>query len=352
MPDAALELTWFDQAQAERIASAFSNNHAILMSGAQGIGKSHLARTVCQQLFTQTENKLSDQLYQAGTHPDIHVLTSAFAFADLDGQLQKLSLRYLSREALEKKRLSRQISVDTVRRLVESMNESSALGGLKLALIYPLEHLNINSANAILKFLEEPTDNTVLLLVSHDISRLPATIRSRCMRIDIPLPNEQASFSWLSNRNPELTQQEISTALSLAGKRPLLAQAYISSNQSELVNQIIDDIGGLVSTRSTNVVEVSRRWVKYKQTDFIVVWLGQLFCELIKVKLGKSDSDLINNSKAQSLAQKLPIERLFKAYDYFTSLRKSYDGVVDETLLIEGALINLVNSNDTVSVNV
>jgi hypothetical protein len=58
--------------------------------------------------------------------------------------------------------------------------------------------MNINAANALLKSLEEPSGDTVLLLVSHQPSRLLPTIKSRCVQQACPLPSEAMSLQWLA----------------------------------------------------------------------------------------------------------------------------------------------------------
>src|SRR3546814_7179155 len=68
------------------------------------------------------------------------------------------------------------------------------MGGRKVVLIEPVESMNINAANALLKSLEEPSGDTVLLLVSHQPSRLLATIKSRCVQQACPLLSETMSL--------------------------------------------------------------------------------------------------------------------------------------------------------------
>lgn len=339
------KLPWFTQQDAARLVKAFDNNHAVLLNGLQGIGKSHLALLLARNLFsnsTTAENHLLD----AGTHPDIHVLTSAFAYQYMDSQLKKFCFRYLDREAVEKKRLSRQISINTIRALVESMNEASSSGGNKLAIIYPAEHLNINSANAILKFLEEPTSRTYLILISHDISKLTPTIRSRCMRINIALPDNNDSTDWLTSMYPGKGQSEIVSALELAGYRPLLAAEYLSRDQQSLAVALEHDIAEIAVNRTVNLILIARKWTKYQQTDFILSWLCQFFTSLIKVKLQDAyeHGDMKNSKQLKLISRSFSSASLFDTYDYLKSLNHGYDGIIDEILLIEDVLHTIANN--------
>ncbi|MGK9522580.1 DNA polymerase III subunit delta', partial [Salmonella enterica subsp. enterica] len=78
-------------------------------------------------------------------------------------------------------------------------------------------------ANALLKSLEEPSGDTVLLLVSHQSSRLLPTIRSRCVQQACPLPSEAMSLQWLAHALPECSADERVELLTLAAGSPLAA---------------------------------------------------------------------------------------------------------------------------------
>lgn len=325
-------LPWLSKSFTEKIADSFNNHHAVLLSGAAGIGKSYLASILMHGLFTQA-TQAEKKLLDAGTHPDVHALTSAHAFQSIDSSLKNLCWRYLDQEAMEKKRLSRQIPVNTIRNLIESMNESSSSNCCKLAIICPAEDMNINSANALLKFLEEPTARTYLILVSHDISRLTATIRSRCLRINLGLPDVEISKQWLSSIFPGKSGNEVAAALSLAQDRPLLAREYLRGDQQAMANEIQSDIAGIASGLTCNTVAIARKWIKYKQTDFILQWICQLFAHLIKARMQSTTDDPF-----LAMSRSFTYRSLFDIYDHALSIKQEFDGVVDETLIIEDLL--------------
>ncbi len=335
-------LPWVTQTLVDEIVTAFNNAHAVLLTGPAAIGKSHLTTKVCLQLLKQLSSTQADNLVYAGTHPDLHVLTSAYSYHQLDQCLQNSAMRYLDSELLEKKRLSRQISVDSIRSLVVSMSESAALAGNKVAVICPAESMNRNAANALLKFLEEPTDQTLIILVSHDISRLPATIRSRCMKIDIVPPTSLASVEWLMQQHADKNEDQVIDALHLASNRPLLAHQYMLEDQQSIVDDLVKDVEEVISKGSTSIVTIARNWQKLKQTDFILHWLCCFFSDLIRFKSGYAEHNNIHyRSGLSSIAERLPISNLFDFYDYLLDITKRYDGVSDEALLIEDMLLTL-----------
>ena len=347
MPIEVNKLPWFTQEDAIQIVQAFQKNHAVLLNGARGIGKSYLASMVTRQLFVNSLTDATSHLIEAGTHPDVHVLTSAFGYQFLHPQLQKFCFRYLDHDAISKKRLSRQIGIDAIRALVDSMNEASSSGEYKLSIIYPAEHLNINSANAILKFLEEPTAKTYLILISHDSSKLTATIRSRCMRINLAVPDTKTSLEWMSANYPQKNENEINGALELASYRPLLAAQYLSADQQTLATQLEIDLTQLLSHQAACCINVASQWAQCKQTDFILSWIVKFFTQLIKIKLMPAqEKEHSNINKHRLLANLYSSEGLFNTYDYLTSIKSGYDGIVDETLLIEDILQTISNNKD------
>src|SRR6202035_930997 len=104
---------------------------------------------------------------------------------------------------------ARQIKVDQVRGLIESLSLKSYRGGYKVGVIEGAEALNANGANAFLKTLEEPTANTLLIMIARPSHRLPATIASRCLRLTLSTPPTEAAIAWLeahAKANPRSTE--------------------------------------------------------------------------------------------------------------------------------------------------
>ena len=116
------------------------------------------------------------QLLAAGTHPDFFLL--------------------------EPEEPEKPIRVDQVRELVDFVVQTAQLGGRKVVLLEPAEAMNLNSANALLKSLEEPSGDTVLLLISHQPSRLLPTIKSRCVQQACPQPSAEQSRAYLASVLP------------------------------------------------------------------------------------------------------------------------------------------------------
>lgn len=205
--------------------------HALLLSGPGGTGKSLLAESFTAGILCLEEgypacgNCRSCQLLDTGAHPDRQVIT--FEEHPKTGELRK------------------EIVVDQVRRLIASLNLTNTISHRKAALIHPVEAMNTNSANALLKTLEEPPGDSVLVLVSHDVARLPATIRSRCQNLYVRPPDPSTVLDWLCSEY-DFDPVESKAALQAAAGSPLVARDMIkngTTDQYRLLIATLNDLG-------------------------------------------------------------------------------------------------------------
>ncbi len=189
--------------------------HALLFRGAAGIGKAEFAQAVAQALLCEAAGKErlacgrcpACEWVRQRAHPDFRVLEPENPVEQDDG------------EQAERRRGSSQIGVDQVRSLADFVNLSSHRGRAKVIVIQPAEAMNSSAANALLKNLEEPPPATHFLLVSHRWHQLPATIKSRCRQVPLPLPDRETASAWVAEQgasNAEL-------ALAQAGGAPVSA---------------------------------------------------------------------------------------------------------------------------------
>jgi DNA polymerase-3 subunit delta' len=220
-----LNLPWLDAPLAAVLRRRDEDRlpHALLLSGPRGIGKRRLADSLLASLLCLEPDEpgrerggcghcRSCRLLAGGAHPERFEVT----FEDD----------------------SRQLKVDSIRALTDSLTLTTTISPRKVALIHPAEAMNRNAANALLKSLEEPPGDAVLILLSHDPSRLPATILSRCQRLHLELPDAEQARAWL-RAETGLEQAAIDEALEAAAGRPLLAR--------ELLEQ--EAVGGLGKVR-------------------------------------------------------------------------------------------------------
>ncbi|WP_134726099.1 DNA polymerase III subunit delta' [Paracoccus luteus] len=146
-------------------------HHGWLITGPRGTGKATLAWAMARWLLA------------GGTAPDLSVAPD-HPVARRVLALSEPRLHLVRRGADEKTgRLRAEITVDEIRRLLSFFQMSAAEGGRRVAIIDAADEMNPSAANAVLKLLEEPPRDAVLLLVAHQPARLLPTIRSRCREL-------------------------------------------------------------------------------------------------------------------------------------------------------------------------
>lgn len=197
--------------------------HALLLAGQRGLGKLALAQAFVAGLLCEQPDDtghacghcLACRWREQGNHPDFRCLQPA-ALAEAEAASEATANPAPEEKT---KKASQQITIDQVRGLEEFFNVGTHRQGLRIILIHPAEAMNRNTANALLKTLEEPASDTLFVLVSHEPVRLLPTIRSRCQVVPVAVPGRQVAQAWLSANG----LAEAGAWLALAGGAPLLA---------------------------------------------------------------------------------------------------------------------------------
>ncbi len=221
----AAERTFLDAWNAERLA------HAWLLSGPKGIGKASFAYAIARFVLTVgnsrggkggllLEEPVPTQLFLPETHPVVRRVTAG-SHADL-----KVIERGFSDD--KKTKLRSEIIAEDVRGISGFMALTPGEGGWRVVIIDAADEMNRHAANAVLKVLEEPPRNALLLLVSHRPGALLPTIRSRCRHLALnPLGNDVVT-TLLQRFFPELDEEDVGALARLgqgsAGKALALAQ--------------------------------------------------------------------------------------------------------------------------------
>jgi DNA polymerase-3 subunit delta' len=205
--------------------------HAVLLDGPAGTGKLGLAKDIISSLLCR-EGAIpscgrcrSCQLIASGAHPDHRELT-------FEEHPKKAGV------------IRTEIVIDQVRDLISSLQLTTSFSERKTALIHPAEAMNKNAANALLKTLEEPPGDTVLLLLSHDPRRLPVTIRSRCQALHVRMPGESQASRWLMAEESIDRSQALDLLRAAAGS-PLRAQAMLHQggvDEFRLINATLEEL--------------------------------------------------------------------------------------------------------------
>ena len=263
-------------------------HHALLLQALPGMGGEALIYALCRYLMCRQPegNKScgqchSCQLMQAGTHPDYYTL------------------------APEKGKSA--LGIDAVRDVNEKLYERSRLGGAKVVWAGDAALLTDAAANALLKTLEEPPENTWFFLACQEPARLLATLRSRCRLHHLAPPSESYGLAWLE-REVAMPQEALLSALRLSANAPAAALDLLQESHWASRQQLTQTLAGVLS---------SGDWLallpilNHEQAAVRLHWLASLLLDAQKRQQGIT---LVSNPDAwtlvNQLAQALPAARL------------------------------------------
>jgi len=189
---------------------------AMLLGGPAGVGKAGFAQALAQAALCTARTATNEacgschgcRLFLAGAHPDLRLLEAVPPEDAGDETAGPASSNQ-----------TRVIGVERVRDLRDFTELSSHLGGRKVIVINPADRLHPSAANALLKALEEPTPGTLFVLVSARPQQLLPTLRSRCFRLELRVPDGGDALDWLRAQGI----QDPETVLAYAGGAPLAA---------------------------------------------------------------------------------------------------------------------------------
>ena len=305
------------------LAGRQEHAHAYLLHGPAGIGKRDLAERLMALLLCQRPSMEGAcgvcrgcQLLAARSHPDHYIL--------------------------EPEEADKAIRVDQVRDLVDFITQTAQMGGRKVVLLEPAEAMNLNAANALLKSLEEPAGNTVLLLVSHQPSRLLPTLRSRCVQQACPLPSRRQSLDWLSAQLPGLTEAERVELLALAAGSPLAALKLHGLGVLQMRAQVIEGIKQL-HKQQQSPSQLAEGW-NALPLPLLFDWFCQWAHLILRYQMAGDTAELgaADMQKViQYLAQKSTAAQVLALQDWLLAHRQKVLGKanLNRVLLLEALLV-------------
>lgn len=295
--------------------------HALMLSGPEGIGKHHFAKRLVASLMCSQRKQggfacgecKHCQLMQAHTYPDFVHLT------------------------LEED--SNVISVDDVRELIAKLHLTRHFDAYKVALIECADQMNTNAANALLKTLEEPPDNTILILVTSHCLTLPATIRSRCQLVDFHPPTENQAISWLTSVVSDVQWEPL---LRVAQGAPLQALQF---HETELIDQRITVVQGFLEIfeSNTNPMVIAAK-LDSIPFNLCFQWIQAVIADLFRIKASENPITLENPDFYRSLlalAPRMQVPLLMEFWELLIERKKLFDNSLNRKLFAESLLIRV-----------
>jgi DNA polymerase-3 subunit delta' len=299
------ELFGHEAAEAE-LSSAHAQGrlpHAWLIAGPRGVGKATLAFRFARYMLKHGRAGESDLFGGAPTSLRVPPEDPVFRRVAASGHADLMALE---RGPNDRGVLRKEIVIEQARALGGFFALTSAEGGWRIAIIDSADEMNAASANALLKVLEEPPANSLLLLVAHAPSRLLPTIRSRCRRLILRPLAEPLVAEIVGRHRPELGEAERLALARLAEGSPGRALALARQGGISLYQELVRLLGGLPSLPPLDMHALSDRLARNDQEAAYRTWLdllGLCLGRLVRVGVGRPDVEAVAGEGA--LAERL-----------------------------------------------
>jgi len=234
------------------------------------------------------------------------------------------------------------IKIDQIRHLCGFLGYTSQFSGYKIALIRAAERMNLNAANSLLKTLEEPPAASLLILVSAQPAKLPATVRSRCQTLIFRKPDPAQARAWLV---PRISNIDPVLLLKLSNGAPLLGLAYAEESRlawrQELMQSYVE-----VVTGKLDPVQAAERWLKGDVAENLR-WLIDWHMDMIRLRMTMQVSHLLNSDLHEALwrlVERLSIEDLFLRLDTAIQLYGLCGTQINLQLMLETFLSDSISA--------
>jgi len=317
----AADAPWLGPAREKLLAARQGERlpHGILFHGLPGVGQSALALWAAQLVLCEDIGGApcgrcgSCQLFLAGNHPDFHLVE-----VEEDASF---------------------IKVDQIRELCGKLAMRSYRGHAKVGLVDPADLMNTSSNNALLKTLEEPPEDTLLLLAASRVDRLAPTVMSRCQKIRIVTPGAATALEWLANVDRRTDWRPL---LSLAAGAPLRAIELSASGAAEMAGEMAAALGP-GRPGSFDPLALADAWSKDRPAERLA-WLEHIVQGWIR---GSSLSDVVNNNRDNglpSLPARLNMRAAFALLDRVREARTLQEGPTNTLLVFEDLMVGFAEA--------
>ena len=299
--------------------------HALLFHGEEGIGKLLTARVLAQAVNCEATPPpdppdacgacRSCHQIETGAHPDVTILTATSGKGETD-QTREIESRFIYRPLI---------------------------GLRKIVILDNADLLRREAANALLKTIEEPPPDSLIILVSPRPEALLPTIRSRCQEIRFaPLALDQVETAVRKQR--KLPEQDTHFLAVISGGRLGLAleadPEALRAERAEFLRLVSPESVESIGT----ILAACEAIAKSDQAEAAFRWLATWFRDLVHVKVRGDRARLVNadyHTQLERLAARLPVETMVDLAAYVESMTRGLDRNLNKQLMLEGLLLRL-----------
>lgn len=296
--------------------------HALLITGVEKIGKFELMQQLVGILLNDDEIIRRDNILEDMDHP---VLIRRSNYTNM--------IYCRAGEINEKtKNRSKDIRIDQIRTFCEALNKTA--DGLQIGVIFYGDQMNVSAANSLLKTLEEPRENTLIIILAHNVQNLPATIVSRCQNIHIAPSYSQQTQQWLTGQLSETQQADFDVEQLLENTHGV---------PFKVLGELSDGSYATYQAHQNQLLSIATHPLMINQTqDFegneleVLDCLQNLVIEAIRLKTSGQEGGLVELNQVIQTAKS---EFLFKLLDdVYLAIRLSKTSV-NIKLLLDNILI-------------
>lgn len=308
-----MDIPWTKSVVEARLAGGTQGRHAhaLMLSGVPGTGKRAVAAWLAKEhLGLNSDQSLPSHPAQFPEHSDLHWIRPP-----------------------EDKHA---IGIDQIRALVEKLNLTSYAGGGKVAVVEPADAMTNNAANSLLKTLEEPAGDALIVLVVDRLGRLPATILSRCQHLKIRVPSEEVGLQWLQACQPGKPWPKLLQEVGFAPIAALRAAERLDETEA-----LSSDFAAVAEGRAAPLL-IASKWAKH-EPELIFGWVSRQIQSCIKrVIAGGQSGD--STTISDTVLRRIDTRNLFCYLDIINRLRSQPVGSFNYQLSLECLLIDWAES--------
>ena len=260
-------------------------HHGFVLNGPKGIGKATAAWRVAERLLASSQSSMGlfgdaplvageddpeVKLVRAGSHPDLLVIEA------------------------DQTKASGGIAVDQIRTVVPFLSHTPSRGRWRVVIIDALDDMNVNGANAILKTLEEPPENAVLIITNHQTKPMLPTIRSRVQMLSLSPLGFEDTRHVIKSKFPDANQDWVDVAAALADGAPGKAVLFAESGAIDLYAETTQMLAG-EQTDPLTLDGLSAQWGAGGAKNLARRQMGVMLMMRLLTKAARQSAGVVND---------------------------------------------------------
>lgn len=298
--------------------------HSFLFTGMEGVGKQRTAFTLAKVVNCENGDGkdccnrcVSCRKAASGNHPDINII-------ERDGPF---------------------IKIGQIRALKQRLRFKPLEGRYRITIISNAQHMKLEAANALLKVLEEPPAENLIILTAYEITSLLPTIVSRCLHLPFqPLATEEISTHLCQTYG--LKPKKADVMAELAGGSLSRATALLDEKQFDRRKWLLETVAGIHESRITDLLAAAKEW-KGEGPDLEqdLEWLKTWLRDLLVQQLEAADSiGLLNldfTEKVVAASSRFTPDDLLEMFELLCTLQGAISYNINKRLSLEALLLLL-----------